>query len=179
MNKPKQSFPLWTILAFVLFGSLMASNSLGQSTKDQLPKGGWTLGTHAYMGPDRDSLPVFVYSVTSQLDGATITEAGFENRSSRSVAAVKLGWYLTTELDRDVILQQGQTPLLGFRGGFVADTRRVLKFPVVSFAAVHKPLLREGLLKGNYRIEVVVDEVRYNDGSSWMRTEKRQASIAR
>jgi hypothetical protein len=178
MNKLKQPALFWTALALVLFSSLVASNGLSQSAKDQMPKGHWTLGTHAYMGPDQDSLPVFVYSVTSQLDGATITEVGFENRSSKVVAAVKLGWYLTTELDRDTILQQGQTPLLGFRGGFAADTKRALRFPVVSFAKVYKPLLRGGVLKGNYRIEVVADEVRYDDGSSWTRTEKRQTSLA-
>lgn len=64
---------------------------------------------------------------------------------------------------------QGQTPLLYFPNALAVDGKWVLEHTVASFAKIHKPLLKRGVLNGNYHITVAISEVLYENGSSWIR----------
>lgn len=90
-----------------------------------------------------------------------------ENNSGKTVSAVKLEWYLTTEQDRSAVLQQGQTPFIAPSGTLPPGKYRELKFPIVSFANIYRPLLKNNVLAGDYRIEIAVAEIQYEDGSTW------------
>jgi hypothetical protein len=144
------------------------------NTKSQLPKGNWTFSAHPYLGPGYDSRPAVVYSVTADTT-ATITRVVVWNRSSKPITAVKLSWYLSTEQAPESILQQGQTPLIELPSALLENHARKLDFPVVSLTKICKPLLKGGVLNGDFRIEVAVSEVRYEDGSTWVAQASKRA----
>lgn len=164
-----KKFATLTILTLVAFLLGISGNSRGQSkgsAGDELPGGNWTLSTHPYMGPGYNSRPVIVTAVVSNLKG-TATRVMLENNSSKTVSAVKLEWYLMTDQDRSTVLQQGQTPFVTPSGTLPPGKARELKFPIVSFAKIYQPLLKNNVLAGDYRIEIAIAEIQYEDGSTW------------
>lgn len=173
-----KKFATLIILALVAALFIISDDSKGQSqgNADKLPGGKWTFSAHPYMGPGYDERPVIVTAVMSDLTG-TVTTVMLENESAKVVSAVKLEWYLTTDQERATILQQGQTPLIAPSGALAPGKYKELKFPVVSFARVSQPLLKKDTLTGDFRIEIAVAEIQYEDGSSWL-AQKAQPSSA-
>lgn len=152
------------LLAFAFCLIPASSNSLGGSKAEpahQLPSGNWTLSTHAYRGTGYDSLPVGVISVTSN-DKGNIVGVGLRNRSAKPVTAVKLRWVLTNSQDSSVQIQ-GETDFLELAGGLPAHAKRKVEFPVFSFARSVRELAKNGALSGDFRVDVAVSEVRYED----------------
>jgi hypothetical protein len=136
-----------------------------------LPRGNWTAYSSPYMGAGYENLPVLVTGVTSEIDGGiAITNVAIENRTTQLLTSVKLSWYLSAEGKPEVILQQGKTGLLKLRhaGGIKAGETREVEYPVISFANIYKPLLKEGVLNGKYVIHVAVSEAHFADGSTQM-----------
>jgi hypothetical protein len=139
----------------------------GQVDDSQLPTGNWSFSAHPYFGSGYDSRPVVVIAVTaSSTGGLVVNEVGLRNLSSKSVAAVKLRWYLSEERTPDTILLQGQTPLIAFSEPLPVGKRYLLKFPVLSFAKIHKPLLNSGSLTGDFYVQIEVGEILYEDGTT-------------
>ena len=172
------------ILVFVL--SLFAIAAMkgkqaqnGTNADEAMPPGDWTLVSQPYQGTDLDAMPVIVNSVTSGIDGLAVKYVGIWNRSPKPVTAVKLSWVLRTEQDPNTILERGQTPPIKFRKGLPAGKQQALRYAVVSFLKIHKPLLKRGVLKGNYALDVAVSEVSYEDGSSWTRGETRKIDFVK
>lgn len=158
-------------IALFMVSLLIVSNTSrteGQADKStQLPPGDWSFSAHPYLGPGYDSRPIVVFSVVTNVkNGLTVTKVALHNLSSKPVSAVKLNWYLSTEADPGSILLSGQTPLVALSGGLPVDGRRVLEFPVVSFAKICKSLMKGESLTGDFRMEVEVGEILYEDGSS-------------
>lgn len=154
-----------TVMAFMamLGGAVITS---GQNTQAKLPQGNWTLSAGPYSGPGHESSPIDVYSVTTDADrGLTVVSVALLNRSSKDVSAVKLRWYLK-DSDQSRVLREGDTSLIDV--DIPAGKSQILDYPVISFARVHKPLLKGAVLRGNYRIEVAVSEVSYADESTWV-----------
>ncbi|MBD0371586.1 MAG: hypothetical protein ICV60_12170 [Pyrinomonadaceae bacterium] len=150
----------------LLVGITIAAQA--QQGAPQLPPGKWSVAIGPYMNLGYESLPVRVVSVTSQAEGGLkVSKVAVENRSSQALTAVKLAWYLSASETPEIILQQGQTRLLELPPGIQANETRAILFSVVSFAKVYKPLLKDGVLSGSYRIQIAVSEARFDDGSSW------------
>jgi hypothetical protein len=131
------------------------------------PAGDYTVTTKPYMGPGFESLPVMVTSVTTEvaLNGGVSTVA-VKNSTSRRLDAVRFSWYLSAREAPDYVLLQGKTPMLRLPGGIAAGEVERIKFPVVSFAKIYKPLARGGSVNGNYVIQVGVIEARFDDGTT-------------
>ena len=139
----------------------------GQVDDSQLPTGNWSFSAHPYFGPGYDTRPVVVITVTAtSTSGLVVNEVGLKNLSSKVVAAVKLRWYLSEERTPDTILLQGQTPLIALSESLPVGKRYLLKFPVLSFAKIHKPLLTSGSLNGDFNVQIEVSEVLYEDGTT-------------
>jgi hypothetical protein len=77
------------------------------------------------------------------------------------------------------VLLQGQTPLLGLRNILLPDNQMIVVFPVTSLAKIHRPLLKNGALNGNFSIEVMVSEIHYEDGSTWAKANSLQANLVK
>jgi len=131
-------------------------------TLDNLPPGKWTLAC----GPDkaRGALVDLFKVATDAGKGLTTTDVWLENRTKQVVAGVKISWKLYEKSHPDLTLLNGETPQ------FIAVTlspgeKRIVTYPVVSFAKIYGPLLRGNELEGRYKIELRVSNIRYDDGA--------------
>jgi hypothetical protein len=171
MLKRRTRFSVAARLAASLFVTLSLNEvAPGQDgTAAQLPPGNWAVRCSAFRAAGYEALPVLVTGVTSDVDrGIEVTGVNVTNRSNQRLTAVRLSWYLSTQDEPASVLRQGRTKVLNLKraGGIDPGETREITFPVVSFAAIHKPLLRGGELNGKYIIQVAASEVRFDDGSS-------------
>lgn len=162
-----------TILASTLFAASAAYSQ--QAAPTALPQGTWTFSSGPYSGPDATSLPVDVYSVTTEADkGLLTTSVSLHNRTAKDVAAVKLRWILK-DTDSGNMLLDGETGSVGV--AVAAGKRQVLRYPVVSFAKIARTLAGRSPLKGNYRLEILVSEVTYADETARKIISRRRAKL--
>lgn len=158
-----------------LFVASAQSKGQTQNAADKLPDGNWTFSVNPYMGPGYASKPVVVTGTVSDLSG-TATSVMLMNNSSKTVSAVKLEWYFTTEQDRATILQQGQTPLIAPSGSIPPDKYRQIYFPITNFYKLSRPLVKKNALEGDFRLDIAVAEVQYEDGSTWTAAKEKLQS---
>jgi len=93
-----------------------------------------------------------------------VQTVGFQNRSRKPVKEVRLKWILSRE-GTPVVLQ-GHIASLDARipkGGRL----EVELPPVLNFARLSKPLIRDGALNGDFLLSLRVSEVVFDDGSTW------------
>jgi hypothetical protein len=172
MNRFSRRYVVRAALSLLVAGAAIGSFPVkAQNNQDKLPPAGnWTLSVGVSTRPGNESIPVDVYSVLTEADkGLTATKVGLLNRDSKDVTAVKLHWSLSELRNPDVTLLEGSTPLMGIY--ILAGEHQELNFPVVSFAKLYKSLLKNGVLSGNYRIDIAVSEVKYSDETSWKTTD--------
>lgn len=132
------------------------------------PNGSWSFGIYPYHGSDKNDFPVGVWQVTSEIDaGVGATKIGIVNKSNKTVAAVRFKWLLFEGENRDRILQQGSTPLLALRTTLEPEDKKILSYQVMSLLKVHRPLLKNNLLNGDFEAEIFVEEVYFTDNSIW------------
>jgi hypothetical protein len=155
------------LLVLAILGIAYRSTSLGKDDRGEearLPQGNWTLTATPYLESSYQSNPVVIHSVTTEANkGLTVTKVGILSRS-KNVSAVRLRWYLSTESNPEVILQQGETPEIQIGGGARAGEVREIEYPVVTFAKLYKA---GEVLNGNFVISIGVSAVKYDDGASW------------
>jgi hypothetical protein len=139
--------------------------SRGQGAGSKLPQGNWTFSAGPYSSTGYRSLPVRVFSVTTNASrGLTIESVSLFNRSLKDIRAVKVHWYLKEQSQQQTLLE-GDTELLEVI--LAAGSRLAIDHSVVSFARIYKPLMRGGVLKGDYRIDVAINEINFVDGTKW------------
>jgi hypothetical protein len=83
---------------------------------------------------------------------------------------VKLAWWLINKQSPTVILGKGQTTPITLKGELTESTRQALNFspiPFISFAEISKTLGKDGLLTGEFLVEVAVSEALYADKETW------------
>lgn len=156
-------------IAFMIIVTLTSSDgtmpdALAQkdrSTVQNLPPGHWLLAIQPTRTRGR---VVDLSSVSSSVSkGLGVTDFILENRSKQRVAGVKIAWRLFETSRRDTTLLKGETPKF-LAVSLTPGERRVVEYPVVSFAEIYRPLLHgKRELNGNYRIELWVSDVSFTD----------------
>ncbi len=168
MRRPKTLFlmliPFLLVTVAVVFGS--SHNFKGQ-TKSVFPPGNWNFSAHPFMGEGYKTRPVVVTSVGSEVTALSVNVVGVRNISSKPVAGIKFGWFLSYDKDRTKVLRKGETPLVAIQPVLEAGSVRGLKPTIFSFLEIHKSLIKKGRLDGNYRLEVAVTELLFSDRSTW------------
>jgi hypothetical protein len=165
----KRAKKLGALLFLVLAIFVIAYRSISLGKDDggeqtRLPQGNWTLTATPYLESSYRSNPVVVHSVTTEANkGLTVTKVGILSRS-KTVKALRLRWYLSTDSNREVILRQGETSEIQVVGGVSAGEVREIEYPVVTFAKLYKS---SEVLKGDFIISIAVSDVKYDDGASW------------
>ena len=142
---------------------------------EPLPKGKWSIVFHPYTGQDYLNAPVLVQSVSVKRLAAEKFE--IQNVSNKPVKAVKVRWIVYENQDHSKILRQGQTRLLNFHDELTAGTMDFIKLHVVSFADFYRDFLVNGKLNRSLDVDLMVDEVRFADGSAWKFEEGRSPDI--
>lgn len=167
MNQRLRRTSLSLCMGLCLLAGLAPLVASGQGDRDatpRLPGGNYTVASRPFMGAGYDSLPVIVTSVTTGVAGGmAIRSFGVENSSARAVDAVRLRWYLSRPQTPETIISQGETPLLRIPGGIDPRTAKRLKYPVASFAAAIRPVLKGQDAGGDYLLQLGVSEVRFVD----------------
>lgn len=151
------------VVMLVAAGFLLSGKS--QVARTKLPAGNWTFSAGPYFGPGYDVTPIDVQGVTtSAARGLSIERVSLLNRTSKQLKEVTLRWYLR-EKSRNMQLLEGETEVIEI--GLPAGKQQQISYPVVSFAKIYRPFLKNGVLEGEFRIEVVVARATFADGSQW------------
>jgi hypothetical protein len=131
------------------------------------PPGQWTFSAHPFMGKGFDTRPVVVTSVKTEGLTSSVVAIRVRNISSKTVAALKVRWRLIEEKQPKNLLQEDETPHISVQPGLASENELTLTVPVMSFLDIHKPLVRQGRLDGDFRVDISVARILFSDGSVW------------
>lgn len=161
MNRRVYATILTYTLSFVasMFLAVGCAAQASPQKRNDLPEGKWTL---SILPTRHASQTVDVYSVLSEASkGLAATEVRIVNKTEKNVSGVKLSWRLSNLANEGETLLQGETPLLAV--ALAPQERRVVQYPVVTFAKIYQPLLKGGRLAGDFNIEIQVSDVVYEE----------------
>lgn len=176
----KASVTAVLILVVVTTALMLVASGFSQRKSDTLPPGRWTLSAHPYLGTAYESQPVKVIGVGSDtINDFKVDTVGLKNTSGKEVSAVVLRWYVTSGESGDEVLLHGDTNSLTLGNGLPAGKSQYFDFPIVSFGRISKQLLKAGALQGDFRIEVAVSQILYEDGSTWEGDPKNTATFVK
>lgn len=148
----------------------------GQGAPFKLPPGNWTLSAVPHSSARNRSLPVRVFSVTmNAARGLSIGSISVFNRSSKDIRYLKVHWSVKEQSQEQTLLE-GDTELSEVM--LPAGSRLAIDHPIVSFAKIYQPLMRNGVLEGNYTIDIAVNEVKFVDGTKWTIAESGSIKFA-
>lgn len=141
-----------------------------------LPKGKWSVTVIPDVKQREDpSVPVVLDNTT--MSGNKGKDSAFErtvlsNRSDKNVAAVKLRYVIYKMEPPETILYRSEPFAIKAKKGteknpHKARRRWVYDIPDGRYAKLLKPIIKDGVLYGNFAIRVSVDEVIFEDGTVW------------
>lgn len=160
-----------TILAYLALAFGYEVNH--RPSEKQLPRTGWIAGFRSYHGPGYDGVPVQIISVRSDINNGLVG-VQVKNHSDKAVRAITLGWYVSEAQGTGEILAKGQTAELKLS---LPDQAKLdVTTPNTSWDDVLRPLMRNGNLKGDYDIWIVVSKIIYDDGSVWNFSQPRNVA---
>ncbi len=173
----KRAAILILTLIISLFTTAAAWKSIHAQTEDNTqPPGDWKLSSGPYSGSE--SFPLFVIAArTDGEQGLLIDWVKVKNRTDKDITSFKFRWFIFQDQDPDHILLEGLSPLVEVP--LVAGEVKAIDFPVVKFVKIYKPLERNGMLSGAYRLEIMAGEINYEDGSTWRYSKKKKAHASK
>lgn len=163
--RSQSKFAIGAIVSILALLTLALGYELNNKN-GQLPSKGWTVGFHAYRALGYDSVPARVLGVTSQGQKG-LTGVQIKNISAKTVTAVKFGWFVSEERGEGAILSKGTTPLMALAAALPPQETIDVTVPTTSLDRILKPAMRRGTLKGDFSVQVVAQEIVYEDGSVW------------
>lgn len=86
------------------------------------------------------------------------------NAAHKRVESVALNWSLL-DADTQAIRAHGRTDT--FTVNIEARRARKVKCPYLNFAKISQPLVKNGVLNGNFLLEIGIDSVTFADATSW------------
>ena len=143
------------------------------ATQSEAPAPHWRLAFLRYHERriGYDSLPIQVVNVSGGKLGPAekfkILVSGLKNRLPQAVKAVKFNWYLFNIKDMNEGVETGQTPLVEVN--LAPYEKREFKIFIVYLEDI--PLLRNKTLDEEFRLEVAVTEIQYEDVTLWQATD--------
>ena len=159
------------ILVMLCLAISAFSQQENKRTEAKFPQGDWSL-THPVISQlGIADAPARIISITGDAaQGLTITKVGLQNNSAKTISAVKFRWFLFRQDAPKKILTKGETPVIGLED-LPAGSKQVVEYPIVTFASIYQPFVKDNKLTGKFVIEVSVSEIQYAGGSSWKRGE--------
>lgn len=152
-----------------------AANNYGFS--EATPSGDWVAKADFDIFQSHDSMPVVLAGIrTYNGKGAwrkqlMIESVTLKHQSQKSIDAVKLGWIIISEQDRNAGKNREAALLEGYTKPLKLESStgqfKKLKSVLIDFVKQAKPLVRNGTLNGKFYIRIRLSEVYFNDGSMW------------
>lgn len=163
-------------LFFVSQKSAMQKQDIKEEQiNNSFPEGNWSVSFSPYLKDDYLTSPVFVTSVNSK-DAAA---ASFEifNNSTKDVKVVRLKWMVYTDENRQTVLKEGKSPHLRFFGNFAPNKSGKIKYSPISLRGFYQSFIENGRLGKDFQVELMIDEVRFTDGSVWKSGDKKSSYV--
>lgn len=135
----------------------------------EAPSRNWRLAYNRYhrWRVGYNSLLVEVVNVSgvklSPAEKFKILVSGLNNRLPKAVKAVKFNWYLFNVKDLNKVVENEQTHLVEVN--LAPHEKRNVHIFIVNLEDI--PLLRDKNPDGEFRLEVAVTEIHYEDGNVW------------
>jgi hypothetical protein len=155
-------------------GKLLAereSKEQRTSFSESGPLGQWSASFIPDFSRNSSNSPVVITGTSTLMGNAQwrnlqLTHVTLKNYSSKTVLGVQLKWFVTTRAKQTRIL-----PPPGYTGTFEAhlqpgDSQRV-ESPLVKFSQAVKYLVKNGILEGDFLVQLRMYQVEFDDGTSW------------
>ncbi len=156
---------IFLLLAFMFYGFAQTKDAERNSLLEPLPRGNWSVVFHPYLGQDYLNAPIVVQSVSTKRLAAERFE--IQNISNKPVKSIKVRWILYENEDRSRVLRQGQTRLLNFRNELPSGQMGFIRLRIISLFDFYRDFLNKGQLDRDFDVDLLVDEVKFADGSVW------------
>ena len=166
---------LMVLLAANIFAAESASAQ--RDTKSVLPKGAWTMSVGPFAFKDASQMPLYVKAVTSEaskgfaVSNIKIIRPSDNEFSKLSIKGFKLKWSLINE-DNMSIIQENESKIIDYTMK-LSDNR--LGIPKSFFLFSNTKLSKERKLTNNFRIDIAVSEVIFEDESNWLINETHRS----
>jgi hypothetical protein len=158
------------VLTLALFLTLAAGRSHGQvkgTGRVEISSRTLRLDWGQYVRPGYKSIPVEITGLQSEPlpeKKYLIRVAELKNRSSKAIRAVKFSWYLFDKKNLNEVLQTEQTALINL-GRLAPHKKLAVSIPLLRPDEIS--YLRQDTATGEFRLEIAVTEIQYDDGSVW------------
>lgn len=138
------------------------------------PQGAWSVAFIPDKVQTPANAPVKVHA-TQTLTGnekwndLKLINVELSNYSDKTVLGVAIRWIITPKSDRSYMLHQGYPGL--FEAHLLPGETKTVEAPIIDFAKIATPLIKDGTLSGDFVVKIRVCNVEFEDGSSWRETE--------
>jgi hypothetical protein len=187
--KARKLFTLWFLL-FVI-GAMRSSCSVQGQVKREVerkvvavptgsvqPTTGFSVSYSVQSRLDLSDGPVKIIGNENRFeDGIGMSRVRIENVSNQEVEGIKLRWYLFNDERSKLYVKDGETNEIKV-DHFAAKSEKVVESGLPTFDDMFSSLARDGFISGGYYVEVVVDEVRFTDGTTWKQQTKSAKSVS-
>lgn len=148
-----------------------------QATSGAKPSGletaPWKITYQAHYGGNSWAAPVTMSYVTGYTGGGSWRrKIGLRNNSAKTVRSIELGAYIFNQDKPSVVFATTALPTIQFKEGFVHGAAITLDGKD-ELENTFRPYIRNGVLEGQYRIELFVREVAFDKGV-WRYDSKRK-----
>jgi hypothetical protein len=127
---------------------------------------GWKITYQAHYGGNSWAAPVAISYVTGYTGGGSWRrKIGLRNVSARTLRSVGLGAYIINQDKPSVIIATTALPAIQFKDGLARGAAVDLDGKD-ELEKIFRPFIKNGVLEGDYRIELFVREV-VNDTGVW------------
>jgi hypothetical protein len=129
-----------------------------------------------YRRPGHEEMPVRVFNVIGQSLKEPLTrQFSMKNMSSKAVQKIKISMYVSYDKHAYMPVLHSVHSSYVFASPLKPQAEQVFQGED-KLKDLFGPLLVDGHLNGNYRVEVLVSEVKFEDGSTWKLPEMAHAS---
>lgn len=117
-----------------------------------------------------DNVPVIVVGVrsltaTGGFTNLLVAGATIKNITIKPTKYVQLKWMLVPKLTPETSLLHGYTANVEVH--CPSESTKEVKLSYINFAKITKPLLKDGVLNGEFLLKIRVSFVEFEDGTSW------------
>lgn len=153
------------VFSFVFVAKNKFSTTEAQ-VRTPLPVRQFTFSANPFFGKGYNARPLMVTSVRSDSRTMAVDGIRVRNISSKEISEFKVGWILLNAEDRAELASKENVATLLAGSDLARKRDQIYEKTIVSFPEINDGYL-EGKASGNYRLEIVVTEITFTDGTIW------------
>lgn len=146
-----------------------------QQQEEKLPGGTWSMATIFDSRQVNDTtVPAEITRTTTSIDkgkDSGLEELVILNRTWQAITAIKLSYIVSRPEDLETVLSRGALEIISKKAiekqRIPGNQRRIFKVLNGWPGKMLKPLVKEGKLSGAYIVRIRINEITFEDGSTW------------